>query len=487
MPACSADDLTGGFLAQQDLLTHSQLERAAEVVARVDADGIEAVRVVFADQHGVLRGKTLVAGGLKAAFRDGMPITSTLLLKDTSHRTVFPVWTADAGFGEGALIGAGDVLLVPDPATFRVLPWSPHSGWILCDVVHNDGAAIPFSSRTVLKNALAKLHARDLDFVCGLEVEFHVYKLEDPKLAHGESGMPGEPPRTSLLSQGYQYLTEQRYDALEHVMDDLRRACEALQLPVRSMEAEFGPSQFEFTFEPDSALAHADTMMLFRSMTKQMCHRRGLHATFMCRPRVDDGAASGWHLHQSIVDLTTRRNLFTSEVDGRLNALASNWIAGLLEHAAQSCLLTTPTVNGYKRYQPHKLAPDRIQWGHDNKGAMIRGLLRTGDPASRIENRVGEPAANPYYYFASQILGGLAGIQCGLEAPPPVESPYDSDAAALPASLVEAIDAFEQGSLFKAEIGETFVSYLTCIKRAEWNRYLSTVSEWEQREYFSLF
>lgn len=138
MPTCSLDDLTGGFVAQRDLLKPAQFEQAVEVVSSLDGDRIETVRLVFADQHGVLRGKTLVAAGLKAAFRDGMPITSTLLLKDTSHRTVFPVWTADAGFGEGALTGAGDVLLVPDPATFRVLPWSPHSGWILCDVVHAD-------------------------------------------------------------------------------------------------------------------------------------------------------------------------------------------------------------------------------------------------------------------------------------------------------------------------------------------------------------
>ena len=133
-------------------------------------------------------------------------------------------------------------------------------------------------------------------------------------------------------------------------------------------------------------------------------------ATFMCRPKVAHAAASGWHLHQSIIDLETGKNMFTPESDD-LTDFAKGLIAGLLAHAAETCLLTTPTVNGYKRYQPFQLAPDRIQCGHDNKGAMLRALMRPGDQAARIENRVAEPAANPYFFFASQILGGLSGIE----------------------------------------------------------------------------
>ena len=167
--------------------------------------------------------------------------------------------------------------------------------------------------------------------------------------------------------------------------------------------------------------------------------------------------------------------------------LALLGIAGLLAHAEESCLLTTPTVNGYKRYQPFQLAPDRIQWGRDNKGAMIRGLTSPGDRASRVENRVAEPTANPYLFFASQILSGLDGIERGLKAPAPVEDPYSSGAKALPKNLAAAIEHFATSDFYKQNLGADFVQYLTHIKRAEWDRYLSTVSEWEQREYFSLY
>ncbi|NMG37846.1 glutamine synthetase [Chelativorans sp. ZYF759] len=479
--------LRNGLVGEKGLLDDQAFSLAEEVIRKAEEQGLETIRLSFADQHGVLRGKTVVVSQLASAFRSGLAMTSTLLLKDTSHRTVFSVWGDDIGFGEGVLTGAGDVMIVPDPSTFKVLPWSPHSGWFLCDVHARDGSKIPFCSRSILRDAIGKLDAAGMNLVCGLEVEFYMLKLDEPRLAHADGGMPAEPPRTSLIAHGYQYLTEARYDALEDVMDELRRASQALGLPVRSMEAEFGPSQCEFTFDPDGPLAHADAMMLFRSMVKQMAARRGLHATFMCRPKLDNVVPSGWHLHQSLVDARDGRNLFIPAEDGSLSPQASGWIAGLLEHAAASCLLTTPTVNGYKRYQPFQLAPDRIQWGNDNKGAMIRALMAPGDKASRIENRVAEPTANPYLYFASQILGGLDGISRGLKAPPPIENPYANDSIKLPQSLVAAIERFEASSFYREALGDVFVNYLTHIKRAEWDRYLMTVSEWEQREYFSLF
>ena len=133
------------------------------------------------------------------------------------------------------------------------------------------------------------------------------------------------------------------------------------------------------------------------------------------------------------------------------------------------------------------MAPDRIQWGHDNRGAMLRALADPGNPASRVENRVGEPAANPYLYLASQILGGLDGIAKGMKPPAPVETPYESDAAVLPRSMREALGAFEAGGFYRQCLGESFVNYFKTLKMAEWNRYHMAVSEWEEREYFSVF
>jgi glutamine synthetase len=161
-------------------------------------------------------------------------------------------------------------------------------------------------------------------------------------------------------------------------------------------------------------------------------------------------------------------------------------VAGLLAHAGAACALTTPTINGYKRYRPFTLAPDRLVWGRDNKGAMLRVVGGPGDEATRVENRVGEPGANPYLYLAAQIVSGLAGIAAGLEPSAPADAPYDTDAPALPRSLIDALAAFRGSEAFRAALGPTFHDYYCRLKEAEIARFLSEVTDWEQREYLSL-
>ncbi|ATG46813.1 glutamine synthetase [Celeribacter ethanolicus] len=486
MTSAYLEKLSSGRLAREGLLSAAQVQKAADLLGQLDGGKVETVRVVFADQHGLLRGKTVTAGALASVFRSGLNLPGTLLLKDTSNRTVFPIWDGKSEGVMATMSGAGDMLLVPDPATFRILPWSPHSAWLFCDPYTRDGTPIPFAPRPVLRKAVEKLSGLGYSLIVGLEVEFHVFDRDGDSLGHHEAGMPGQPVRTRLLDQGYQYLAETNYDRLEPVMDLLRRNAQALGLPVRSTEVEMGPSQFEFTFEPADPMTHADNMIMFRTMVKEVCAREGLHATFMCRPKLPNSASSGWHLHQSLVN-GKGENVFIPAEAGALTPEVSAWIAGLLAHASESCLLTTPTVNGYKRYQPFQLAPDRIEWGYDNRGAMVRALMVPGDGASRIENRVAEPTANPYFYFASQILSGVSGLEQGLTAPAPVENPYDNDARALPPSLIAAIEAFERGSLFRDALGAEFTEYMSTLKRAEWKRYLSIVTEWEQHEYFGIF
>lgn len=480
-------DLNQGALARCGLTSEEDRSRAEEVLAAVAETGLETVRILFPDQHGVLRGKTLVAGALHSAFSNGVAVASTLLLKDTSHRTVFPVWTPDSGISAGPMQGANDVLLVPDATTFRRLPHAPHSAWILCDVVFRDGTPVPFSSRHVLRRAVDRLAAHQLQATIGLEVEFHIFQCTDPSLDHAQTTMPGTPPQTRALTHGYQFLTETRYAEAEPILDELRRAAQGLGLRVRSVEVEMGPSQFEFTFEPGDPMDQADNLVMFRTLVKEICTARGLHASFMAKPRLDNIAANGWHIHQSLSDPGTGENLFAPDGPNELTPQAGGWIAGLLKHASAASLLCVPTVNGYKRYQPYQLAPNRIQWGQDNRGAMVRALLVPGDPASRVENRAPESAANPYYALAAQLICGLDGISRGLTPPPPSASPYDGADDPLPGSLIEAIEAFEESALFRRVLSDDFVDYLVRIKRFEWDRYLSALSEWEQAEYFSLF
>ena len=413
------DRIRAGALAGSGAYSADDVARAAEVVALVEAEGIETVRTVLADPHGILRGKTITAEALTDAFASGIRVPSTLLLKDVSHRTVFPVWS-DAG--DAPMPGASDLLLAPLPDTFRRLPWSPHSALIHCDVARTAGEPVSFASRRVLQSACDKLSERDMRAVMGLEVEFQVFEVTDPALEHADTTMPGRPPVTRALNQGYQYLTETRYGENEALLDKLRRHAQAMGMPVRSVEIEMGPSQFEFTFAAADPMTIADMAVNFRTMAKEVCHREGLLASFMARPRLPNAASNGWHIHQSLAD-ANGRNLFTPGADGALTPEADGWIAGLLRHAAASCIATTPTVNGYKRYTAYLLAPDRIGWAEDNRGAMLRTLLAPGDPASRVENRVPDSTANPYFALAFQIY-----LRAGRAGEPPRRT-----AAAFPA------------------------------------------------------
>jgi glutamine synthetase len=476
------------FVARHALWSDEQKEAARRLRAVCEEKKLETIRLSFPDQHGILRGKTLVASEALASLESGCTITTTMLAKDTSHRTVFPVFTAGGGFGMKEMEGAADVLMVPDPTIFRELPWAPTTGWLLCDIYFADGRPIPFATRQLYKSVLAELGERGYDFVAGLEVEFHIFKLEDARMSPQDAGQPGQPPQVSLLSHGYQYLTEQRYDQMEPALDIFRRYILALGLPLRSVEVEFGPSQCEFTFAPRSGLEPTDNMVLFRSAVKQIARRHGYHATFMCRPKLPNVFASGWHLHQSIVARGSGENAFMAKDDGEpLSAFGKNYLAGLLQHARASAVFTTPTINGYKRYRSYSLAPDRAIWGKDNRGVMLRVLGGAGDPATRLENRIGEPAANPYLYMASQILSGLDGVDRKLDPGPSADTPYETKADLLPKSLREAVSALDDDPFFRQAFGAAFVDYYVHIKNAEIARFEAEVSDWEHREYFEMF
>ena len=213
---------------------NTRAELISHVLETVAQQGVETLRICFVDQHGILRGKTVVAGALETAFEKGIGIPSTLLLKDTSNSTVFPVWTEGAQVADLPLAGAGDVLIRPDPARFFILPWSPHSAVLLCDVIDRSGAAVPFASGAVLAKAVADLDAAGYQAVFGLEVEFQVFHLRDAALGHDQATMPPAPVQTSNLTQGHQYLSETRYSEAQDLLDDLRRHADALALEPRS-------------------------------------------------------------------------------------------------------------------------------------------------------------------------------------------------------------------------------------------------------------
>jgi glutamine synthetase len=495
-----------GFVGRHALWTDAQYAAAAQLRRVLDETGVEMVRVAFADQHGILRGKTVTRSSLAAALRSGVTAPSSLLLKDTSGKSVFPVFSPDAASGLG---GAGDIVLVPDPGTFRIVPWAERTGWMLCDLRFPNGSPVPFCSRGILRGQLAALAGRGYRMVVGAELEFHVFRT-DPFGAErvGRPGAPGAAPVVRPVTPGSQLLHEETLDGLDELVQALYQGLTALDLPLRSLELEFGPSQLELTMEAADAAVTADAVLVCRTAVRQIARRLGYQATFMSRPQEAETASTGWHLHQSLTEIATGRPAFLPDEGelrvgggsagdservvadscgpGILSPVGQAYLEGILRHAAAATAFAAPTVNGYKRFQPHSLAPDRIAWGIDNKGAMVRVVGGQGDPASRLENRSGEPAANPYLYIASQLASGMDGVTNEFSLRPPTENPYGAEAARLPRSLGEAVDALERDQALRAALTPAVIDWYAAIKRSEFDRYLRHVSDWEQREYLGL-
>ncbi|MGH7698764.1 MAG: glutamine synthetase, partial [Candidatus Dormibacteria bacterium] len=311
------------------------------------------------------------------------------------------------------------------------------------------------------------------------------------------TGWPPPPPPVSVVAQGYQYLSEVRLAQISAILDPLRDHLEGVGLPLRTMEDEWGPGQTEITFDPLPGLGAADAMVLFRTPVKQVCDQLGYHATFMCRPLLPNVSSSGWHLHESLRDRARGTNAFASSDDQPLSPVGRQFAAGILEHAVPMTVFSTPTVNGFKRFKPYSFAPNRVNWAVENRGSMLRVQGQPGDQGSHLENRLGEPAANPYLYMAANIAAGLDGIRRQLTPPPMVRSdPYAEEAPSLPASLGAAVEALDQDGFFRQELGREIIDYLVMLKRFEYGRYQSEagaaadpeqVTEWEQNEYFEFF
>lgn len=494
-----------GFIEAHGLWTSEQEDAAEWVLDQVRKGGLETVRVAFGDPHGLVRGKTLSVRAFESAMRNGVDWSPGPYFFDTGLDIVVNPFQAGGGFDVDEMTGAADFVVVPDPLTFRLLPWTDApTGWVLGDEYFKSGAPVPFSSRQLLKRLLAELQSRQLKYVSGIEVEWYLTRVEDPGLnigGLGSFGLPGSPPTVSAVNAGYQFNIEMFTDELDPILKTLREHLVALGLPLRTTEHESGPGQLEFTFEPISGLDGADAMLLFRNATKQVCARHGYHASFMCCPKLNGFDASGWHLHQSLFDSSTGENAFMSRDDAfQVSDLARHFVGGLLKHAGAACVFTTPTVNGYKRVSERfALSPDRVVWSNDNRGTFIRVLGEPHEPSTHLENRAGEPAANPYLYMASQIAAGLEGIDHSIDPGHLTDDPHSPQEAALPRSLREAVTALKADRSFRERIGSQLVEYTVVLKENELRRYeedlegsgldkdTEEVTDWEQREYFRVY
>ncbi|MEH1778196.1 MAG: glutamine synthetase family protein [Nostoc sp.] len=492
-----------GFIERHHLWTESQKEASEKIKAVVKERDILLIRTAWSDQHGIVRSKSLLPQAFLSALENGMQISTGTFLFDTGGAIVFNPFVPGGSLDMSQMTGAPNLVAVPDPHTFKIVPWAKRTGFILCDEYFQNGQSMPFSSRGILRQSLTELHQRGLEHIVGLEVEWYLAKLSDPMLAIadvGTSGKPGEPAKVSAVEHSFQYLLESHNPEIHDLLRVLAENLVEMGLPLRSVENEGGAGQFEFTFDPIPALQSADTMMIFRMATKQICRQQGYIASFMCRPGLQGCSSNGWHLHQSLVDLTTGENaLMSANSKTLMSDLGKHFVGGLLKHANAASVFTTPTINGYKRFRPYSLAPDRAGWGLENRGAMIRLQGGYDDPTTHIENRVGEPAANPYLYMASQLISGLDGVDQKVDPGSPTESPYTTESLTLPKSLLEAISYLSQSELFSQKMGQQFINFIIKMKQSEINRFLQSVTDqppedylkqvtnWEQREYFELF
>jgi glutamine synthetase len=487
-----------GFVARHSLYTSEQAAAAEAVAARIRELDLRTVRLVVVDQHGMPRSKSLSPDVAIAAMSNGLDFSGAIYSLDTGNQVFVPAFAAGGGFGIDEFTGFPDVVLVPDAATFQLLPWADRTGWMLCDVYFSSGQPMPLDGRGLMRRALGDLGNAGFDFLAGIEIEYYIVKLDADRITPENAGFTPPPPAVSIFERGYQYLSEVRLDSVTPTLEMIRDGLAALGMAPRSMEDEWGPGQMEFSFSPIGGLAAADAVVLFRSAVKQMCQRHGLLATFMCRPGLPNFFSSGWHLHESLLSRRDGRNVFSSP-DEVLSGAGRQFVAGLIEHAMPMTVFATPTVNGYKRYRPYSFAPDRVCWAEENRGALIRVQGAPGDSNSHVENRMGEPAANPYFYMAANIAAGLDGMRRKLDPPPPVEAdPYVTDAPLLPTSLADAVGVLEKDAFFRKAFGDTLVDYLLQMKRAELARYDAAiadspppdgqdVSDWEMREYFEFY
>lgn len=506
------------FTRRHGLLSDDQHRMAADLKERIVADGIGYVRLAWADTFGASRAKLLTADAFISALDSGHNILVATYTLDSAGARVFASFTPGGGLGIEEMTGSPNLIVVPDPATFRVLPWEDASllsrsnrqagdaerrvGWVLCDTYFTSGKPFPFCPRQLLKKQLGRIADRGWRMSVGLEVEWYLLKVATGLLEPeniGAPGVRGKPIATLAAEPGFAIHGETGLDLMQPVLLELASAWERLGLPLRSIENEWGPGQVECTFAPQDALAAADTMLLFRTATRQLCRRLGYLATFMTWPAIKGYYPSGWHLHQTLGEHASGRNLLMP--DGGAAPLAGTgmgYLGGLLTHAVAGTAFAAPTVNGYRRFRSFSLAPDRAGWAVDHRGVMVRVLGGPGDKASRLENRIGEPMANPYLFIAQQIVAGLDGVDSTLDPGPQDLESYTADRPLLPKSLGAALDALTASPLYRKELGDTFVDYFVKLKRTELGRFEAFLkergleageepTEWEQNEYFDFF
>jgi glutamine synthetase len=439
-----------------------QTTGASDVLAQVEEHNVEFIRFWFTDIFGALKSFAVGREELPGALEEGMGFDGSSI----------------TGFNS---IEESDMIAMPDPSTFRILPWrtSPtHTvGRLFCDVLKPGGEPYEGDPRFVMRRALAR--ARDMGFdhyYLGPELEFFLF-------ASDQSVEP-------LDKGGYFDLTT--LDVASDFRRDAVFTLRDLGIPVEYTHHEVGPSQHEIDMRFAEGLDMADNAMTYRIAIKEVAHAHGYYATFMPKPLFGENG-SGMHTHQSLFR-GEKNAFFDADAEYYLSDEARGFIAGQLRHARELSALFAPSVNSYKRLVPGYEAPVYIGWSRRNRSALVRvPVYHPGkEKATRMELRCPDPSCNPYLTFAALLHAGLEGIEKGYELPDPIERNLyhltEEERLAmgvnhLPESLGEAIDEMASSDLVERALGTHVFSRYVELKRAEWLDYRVQVTPWEIERY----
>jgi glutamine synthetase len=434
-----------------------------DAVERLREGGVDVVRVSYPDLIGVDRGRDVLLDELPAAVAHGLAFCRAVY-HTSPMGDVVPI-------PGGLEAGLPDVTVRPDLATLAPMPWEPNAAWCLGEVTTPDGSPAAESPRAVAARVAGQIAGLGYTMVCGPELEFFLCERD-----------AGGTWRRYADEPGNVYVVGRKGDPQGLLLRMLRQLRDA-GLRVTAANHEFCPGQFEINLAHSALVDAADRCFRLKSGVQEIARLSGLLATFMAKPFNDEGG-SGFHVHVSLND-EAGENVFGDPggQDG-LSAAGRHAIGGVLAHAPALTALLNPTVNSYKRFGPGTLAPWLIDWGLDNRSAMVRIPPERGG-AARMEVRLGDATANPYLGMAAVGAAVFLGLEGKLEPPGKLEGyGYDpAKAPLLPARLGEALDALESDRELAAVLGEYFVSSFLSYKRNEIERFERFVTDWEFREY----
>ncbi|HEY9536495.1 MAG TPA: glutamine synthetase family protein [Kiloniellaceae bacterium] len=429
---------------------------------------IDEVECLVPDMAGIARGKILPA----QKFLDGMRKNGLRIPEDIFIQTVNGDYPEDSDNVTGA--SARDVYLIPDLSTVRLVPWYDEpTAQVICDAHHFAGGEVQIAARHILKRILQLYVDEGWQPVVAPELEFFLvdvntdpdYPLVPPV---GRSGRR----ETSRQAYGVDAVNE-----FDPIFEDVYDFCEVQGIDIDTLTHESGAAQMEMNFNHGDPLLLADQAFLFKRTVREAAMRRQVYATFMAKP-MQGQPGSSMHIHQSLLDKRSGRNLFATRA-GKDTALFRSHIAGLQRYLPTVMPLLAPNVNSYRRLMPDYDAPINTHWGYDNRTVGLR-VPNSDSHSRRVENRLAGADANPYLAIAASLACGYLGMKEKLKPRQPIEGNAYRLARTLPRTLYDALERFNGTRALKPIFGAIFIDAVTLVKGAELDAYQLVISSWER-------